>query len=194
MIEYIRGELADLSPTFAVVEAGGVGYGLGISLCTYEAIRGSREVRLYVAEVIREDSHVLWGFATKAERELFLLLTSVSGIGGATARVALSSMSPAELVKAIGSGDERALKGIKGIGAKAAQRIIMDLRDKAMAVGISPAPSSTGIDKELMGEAVSALTMLGFQPGPSHTVVAKLLAETPSMTIEEVIKKALKLL
>ncbi len=195
MIEYIKGELVELTPALAVVDCGGVGYGLNISLGTYSAIQGKRDVRLLVVEVVREDAYTLWGFATRGERELFLLLTSVSGIGASTARMVLSAMSPGELAGIIGGGDERTLRSIKGIGPKAAQRIIVELRDKVLSLeATASATASPGVDKELLQEAVAALTMLGFSPAPSHKVVAKLLAEDPATPIEQLIKKALKML
>ena len=140
MIEYIRGSIAELSPTLAVLDANGVGYGLSISLNTFTAIQGlSGDVKLYVYESIREDAYQLWGFATKVERELFLLLTSVSGVGGQSARVILSSMTPRELCDAISRGDERLLKSAKGVGGKTGQRIIVELKDKIVAWGIDAA-------------------------------------------------------
>ena len=197
MIEYIKGELTELTPALAVVEAGGVGYGLNISLGTYSAIQGKKEVKLLVYEAIREDAFVLWGFATRAERELFLQLNSVSGIGAATSRMILSALSPSELVEVISTGNERALKGIKGIGPKAAQRIIVDLRDKVLGLDITPTSTGTAssnINKEVHDEAVAALTMLGFSPAPSGKVVTKLLTDESDLPIEQVIKKALKML
>lgn len=143
MIEYIRGKLEELTPALAVVDCQGVGYGLNISLGTYTAIQGRQEVKLYVYEVIREDTHQLWGFATKSERELFLQLTSVSGIGVAMSRMILSAFTPAELVEVISSGNDRALKSVKGIGPKAAQRVIVDLRDKILSLDIAPSSSSS---------------------------------------------------
>ncbi|MCD7720901.1 MAG: Holliday junction branch migration protein RuvA [Prevotellaceae bacterium] len=194
MIDYIKGELAELTPTQAVVEAGGVGYALGISLFTYSALEGRREARLWVVEVIREDAYTLWGFATREERSLFLLLTSVSGIGGATARVALSALSPSEMVGAISRGDERVLRGVKGIGPKAAQRIIVELRDKVLGLDVAPEQRAGSIDRELRDEAVAALTMLGFPPAASRKAVVRLLEGEPRMKVEQVIKAALKML
>ena len=197
MIEYVRGTLEELTPALAVVDCGGVGYGLNISLGTFSAIQGKREVKLHVVEVIREDSYMLWGFATKSERELFLQLTSVSGVGAAMARMILSAFSPEELVDVIGSGNDRALKGVKGIGPKAAQRIIVDLRDKIMGLDIGPSgitSAAPNVNKEIQQEAVAALTMLGFSPAPSAKVVTKLLTEEPDAPVEQIIKKALKLL
>lgn len=198
MIEYVSGRLEELTPTMAVVDCNGVGYGLNISLGTYSAVQGKREVKLFVYEVIREDAYTLWGFATRSERELFLQLTSVSGIGAAMARMILSAFSPGELVDIISTGNDRALKSVKGIGPKAAQRVIVDLRDKILALDISPASASSSvaanINTEVQQEAVAALTMLGFSPAPSAKVVGKLLAEEPDMAVEQIIKKALKML
>lgn len=197
MIEYIKGELAELTPALATVEAGGVGYGLNISLITYSAIQGKKEVKLYVYEAIREDAHVLYGFVNKKERELFELLISVSGVGANTARMVLSSLSVNELCNAISSGNERVIKSIKGIGLKTAQRIIVDLRDKIVALGIAteiPAGGSLSapVDNGVRDEAVSALTMLGFAPAPSQKVVMQILQEQPGAPVEEVVKLALK--
>lgn len=198
MIEYVSGRLEELTPTMAVVDCNGVGYGLNISLGTYSAVQGKREVKLFVYEVIREDAYTLWGFATRSERELFLQLTSVSGIGAAMARMILSAFSPGELVDIISTGNDRALKSVKGIGPKAAQRVIVDLRDKILALDISPASASSSvaanINTEVQQEAVAALTMLGFSPAPSAKAVGKLLAEEPDMAVEQIIKKALKML
>jgi len=197
MIEYIKGELTELTPAMAVIEAAGVGYGLNISLNTYDAIQGKKEVRLYVYEAIREDAYILYGFASKQERELFVLLLSVSGVGANTARMMLSSMSQAELCNAISTGDERLIKGIKGIGLKTAQRIIVDLRDKIVSLGIQseiPAGGSMSapVDNAVKDEAVAALTMLGFSPAPSAKVVVAILKDNPSLPVEQVVKLALK--
>ncbi|MCR5821117.1 MAG: Holliday junction branch migration protein RuvA [Bacteroidaceae bacterium] len=201
MIEYIRGQIAELSPTLAVIEAGGVGYGLNISLNTYTAIQGlSGDVKLFVTESIREDAYQLWGFATKGERELFLLLNSVSGIGGASARVILSAMSPNELCEAIMNSDERVLKSAKGIGAKTAQRIIVELRDKIASLGLNAAfsaPSGQPMSNEVKAvqdEAIAALTMLGFSPAPTHKAVTAILRAMPDASVEAVIKQALKMM
>ncbi|MBR0243187.1 MAG: Holliday junction branch migration protein RuvA [Bacteroidaceae bacterium] len=202
MIEYIRGSIAELSPTMAVLDAGGVGYGLNITLNTYTAIQGlSGDVKLYALESIREDAYQLWGFATKAERELFLLLTTVSGVGGQSARVILSSMTPAELCDAISRSDERLLKSAKGVGGKTAQRIIVELRDKIAGLGLDAVVAGAGAqqamtpaNKEVQDEAVAALTMLGFSPAPSQKAVLGILRAEPDASVERVIKLALKML
>ena len=198
MIEYLKGTLADLSPALAVVECHGVGYGVNISLNTFSAIQGKQEVRLWITESIREDAYQLWGFSTRAERELFLLLTSVSGIGAGIARMVLSSMTVSELAGVISEGNDKMLKSVKGIGPKAAQRIIVDLRDKIGSLGIDPpAPLRGGnisVNKEVMDEAVAALTMLGFSPAPAHKAVQHILTDEPSAPVERVIKLALKML
>lgn len=205
MIEYIKGELTDLAPAQAVVEAHGVGYLLNISLNTYTAIQGKKEVRLYVHEAImtggRDDSYTLYGFYAKQEREIYRMLITVSGVGSNTARMILSAITPADLVNVISTGNEKALKGVKGIGLKTAQRIIVDLRDKMTACGIiadmsassagAPAPS---VNTEVHDEAVGALTMLGFSPAPSAKVVTEILQGTPDMPVEQVIKLALKMI
>lgn len=197
MIEYVKGELSELTPALATVEAAGVGYGLNISLNTYTAIQGKKEVKLYVYEAIREDAHTLFGFASKKERELFEQLITVSGVGTGTARMVLSAMSPAELCNSISTGNEKLLKGVKGIGLKTAQRIIVDLRDKIVALGIAdeiPVGGSvaTPVDNKVKDEAVSALTMLGFSPTPSQKVVVAILQEQPELPVEQVVKLALK--
>ena len=195
MIEYLKGELAEVTPAMAVIDCNGVGYGINISLNTYSAIQGKKAVKLYIYEGIREDAYVLYGFSTKQERELFLRLISVSGIGGNTARMILSALSPAELCNVISSGNDKLLKGVKGIGLKTAQRIIVDLKDKIANVGVE----STGkelfpqaIHSEVHEEAVAALTMLGFPAAPSQKVVSAILKEEADLPVEKVIKLALK--
>lgn len=197
MIEYLKGQLAELSPALAVVECHGVGYGVNVTLNTFSALQGKEEVKLWISESIREDAYQLWGFATKVERDLFILLTSVSGIGAASARMVLSAMSPSELCDVIGSGDDKMLRQVKGIGPKAAQRIIVDLRDKMASIGIDlpqAKPTAPQIDSEVLHESVAALTMLGFSPAPTQKVVQKILQEDPACKVEQVIKKALKML
>ncbi len=197
MIDYIKGELTELTPAYATVEAAGVGYGLNISLITYSAIQNKKEVKLWVFESIREDAHVLYGFYNKKEREMFELLITVNGVGANTARMMLSAMSVPELCNAITTGNERVIKGIKGIGKMTAQRIIVDLRDKVVALGIAeeiPAGGSlqAPVNNQVKDEAVSALTMLGFSPAPTQKVVVSILQEQPDLPVEQVVKLALK--
>lgn len=201
MIDYIRGELTELTPTLAVVETVGVGYAMSISLNTFSAIQGKKDVKLYVQESLvtggRDDSYTLYGFSTKQERELYRMLVTVSGVGANMARMILSASSPAELCNIIANGDERMLKNVKGIGLKTAQRIIVDLRDKIVSSGIagelhvSDQPVSM-VNNSVKDEAVQALTMLGFSPAPSAKVVVAILKEQPDLPVEQVIKLALK--
>ncbi|MCR5678922.1 MAG: Holliday junction branch migration protein RuvA [Prevotella sp.] len=197
MIEYIKGELTELTPALATIEAAGVGYGLNISLNTYTSVQGKKDVKLYVYEAIREDAHVLFGFASKREREMFLLLITVSGVGANTARMILSGMSVAELCNAISTGNSRLIQSVKGIGKMTAQRIIVDLRDKIVALGIAdelPAGGSmqAPVNNAVRDEAVAALTMLGFSPAPTQKVVVAILQEQPTLHVEQVVKLALK--
>lgn len=200
MIEYVRGELAELSPAVAVIDCNGVGYAANISLNTYSAIQGKKTCKLYVYEAIREDAYVLYGFADKQERDIFLLLISVSGIGGNTARMILSALSPSELVNVISTENANLLKTVKGIGLKTAQRVIVDLKDKVKTMGMAPADGAGGLggallpvaNAEVQEEAVAALTMLGFAAAPSQKVVLAILKEEPDAPVEKVIKLALK--
>lgn len=201
MIDYIKGELAELTPAQAIVEAYGVGYALNISLNTYENIQGHKDVKLYVHESLvtggRDDSYTFFGFATKQERDLYRLLITVSGVGANTARMILSAAPPAELAGAISSGNERLLKGVKGIGLKTAQRIIIDLKDKILSLGIAQEVSAgtaadSTIPSDVRDEAVAALTMLGFSPAPTAKVVTAILTDDPSLPVEQVVKLALK--
>ncbi|MDR3266807.1 MAG: Holliday junction branch migration protein RuvA [Tannerella sp.] len=196
MIEYIRGEIVELSPTQMIMDCNGIGYELNISVTTYSSFNGQREGKIFVYEVIREDAHVLYGFASREERELFLLLTSVSGVGPNTARMILSSLPPPELIHAISSGDDVGLTRIKGIGNKTAQRIVVDLRNKVKSVeGMSERSKQiAGARSEITEGAVSALVMLGFQKAASQKVVDSILKNSPSLTVEQVIKDALKIL
>ena len=196
MIEYVRGELAELSPATAVIDCNGVGYAANISLNTYSAIQGKKNCKLYIYEAIREDAYVLYGFADKQEREIFLLLISVSGIGGNTI---LSALSPAELVNVISTENANLLKTVKGIGLKTAQRVIVDLKDKIKTMGATVAGGSASAGMllqsasvEVQEEAVAALTMLGFAAAPSQKVVLAILKEEPDAPVEKVIKLALK--
>lgn len=203
MIEYIKGELAELTPVLAVIEARGVGYALSISLNTYTAIQGKKETKLYVHENLvtggRDDCYNLYGFATRQERELYRLLISVSGVGANTARMMLSSITPAELCNAIANGNEKLIKGVKGIGMKTAQRIIVDLKDKILSTGIADElhvattqEESLQVNSTIRDEAVSALTMLGFSPAPSAKIVTQIISEQPDIAVEVVVKEALK--
>jgi Holliday junction DNA helicase RuvA len=200
MIEYLRGELVDLTPAVAIIECHGVGYAANISLNTYAAIQGKKECRLYIYEAIREDAHILFGFVDKQERELFLLLISVSGIGGNTARMILSALSPSELVSVISTENANLLKSVKGIGLKTAQRIIVELKDKIKTEAVAVASVGIGgmggalstASLEVQEEAVAALTMLGFQQSASQKVVIAILKEQSDARVEEVIKVALK--
>lgn len=201
MIEYIRGILDELSPTSAIVEAHGVGYELLISLNTYTAIQGKREVRIFTYEVIREDAHLLYGFATKSERELFVLLIGISGIGGQTARMVLSAFTPPEFADIIRNEDVKMIKSVKGIGPKAAQRIVVELKDKIAldfgtgeGCGQKAGEILTGASRERMEEAVAALTMLGFPPAAGSKVVRQIVKDQPECPVEQIIKQALKLL
>ncbi len=197
MIDYIKGQIGELTPTSCTLETCGVGYELLISLNTYTAIQDRKEVKLYVYEVIREDAHLLYGFSTKQERQLFTLLISVSGVGGQTAKVILSSFSPSELASIIQMENVKLLRGVKGIGPKAAQRIVLDLKDKVVGIEGGATVQSgvaNSINANAVTEAVSALTTLGFPPAASQKCVAALLQENPNLPIEQVIKQALKLL
>ena len=198
MIEYIKGEITDLTPTYCVLETSGVGYMLNVSLVTYQELQGQSVARLYVYENIREDAHVLYGFLTKAERELFLLLISVSGVGAATARMILSSFTVAELQEIIATGNVNAIKSVKGIGLKSAQRIIVDLKDK-VELGVRGEELGVGnvllsSNNENMEEAVAALVALGFQRAASVKVVEKLMKEDATMAVGKIVKKALSMM
>ena len=202
MIEYIKGELTDLSPALAVVEAHGVGYGLNISLNTYSTVQGKKNIKRYVHEAImtggRDDNYTLYGFATKQERSLYRLLITVSGVGANTARMILSSLTTAELCNVIANGDDKMLKTVKGIGLKTAQRIIIDLKDKIVQSGIADElhvnnqSNTSNVNNAVKDEAVGALTMLGFSPAPSAKVVVSILTEQPELPVEQVVKLALK--
>ena len=198
MIEYLKGTLTDLTPALAIVECHGVGYGVNISLNTFSAIQGKQEIKLWITESIREDAYQLWGFSTRDERELFLLLTTVSGIGASIARVILSSLTVSELAGIISEGNDKMLKSVKGVGPKMAQRIIVELHDKIGSLGIQAASPSVSaapvVNKEVLDEAVAALSMLGFSPAPTHKVVQKILTDEPDAPVERVIKLALKML
>ncbi len=235
MIDYIKGELTFLTPTYAVIEAAGVGYQINIALTSYSALsaypqplpestpkselfRGPRQgkggieheetrgviCKLFVTEIIREDTHDLFGFFTTGERDLFVMLMTVSGIGANTARMIMSAYTAAEIRQIIATGNARALSQVKGLGPKTAQRIIVDLKDKVLKIDLGseeaypqPLPEGMGVasvDNEVKQEAVSALTMLGFAAAASGKVVDKILKEDPNASVEKVIKMALKML
>lgn len=206
MIEYIKGNLTDLTPTYAVIEAAGIGYAIHIALPSYSALVGKEntETKLFVTEIIREDTHELFGFFTRGERELFLMLMTVSGIGANTARMIMSAYSASEIRQIIATGNARALAQVKGLGPKTAQRIIVDLKDKVLKVEIDSqepglkeqdgALMPTNVDNEIKQEAISALTMLGFAAAASGKVVDKILSAEPTASVEKVIKLALKML
>jgi len=201
MIEYIKGDLAELQPTVAIIECAGIGYEVNISLNTYSAIQGKLACKLFIYEVIREDTHQLFGFYSREERSLFLLLHSVKGVGGNTARMILSSLSPRELIDVLITENVSLLKTVKGIGLKTAQRIIVELKDKAATLdagAASPkmkgedAGSSIVIQYQVQKEAIAALTMLGFQPAASSKVITALSQEYADAPVEQLIKLALK--
>lgn len=202
MIEYIKGILTELNPTEAVVEAAGVGYGLAITLPTYSALVGQeeKEVKLFVSEIIREDTHEVYGFAVKAERQLFELLLTVSGVGAATARMILSAFNAEELRMLIATGNAKGMAKVKGLGPKTAQRIIVDLKDKALKLDLGGDPTelpmmfAESADTGVKAEAVSALTMLGFNAAASGKAVDKILKAEPTLSVEAVIRKALTML
>lgn len=205
MIEYLSGKVAELTPTTAVVDVNGVGYELNITLTTFssleQAVGGqlgesqtAGQAKLYVHEVIREDAWILYGFASKRERELFRELIGVSGVGSASARMILSSISPAEFEQVITSGDERRLKAVKGIGGKTAQRIIVDLRDKIKPSGDSLLIQPGTPQSDVYDEALAALVMLGFAKPASQKVLSKLFSQEPTLKVEQAIKKALTML
>lgn len=192
MYEYISGKVAELAPTYAVIEAAGVGYYINISLQTFSAIEHCAEARLYVHFVVREDAQTLYGFAAKEERELFRALISVSGVGGNTARTILSTYSPSELRNIIATENAVLLKNVKGLGLKTAQKIIVELSGKMAVMGqsVSAAPSSAA--SGIYDEAMAALAMLGFQRAASDKVLKAILKESPSIAVEEAVRQALR--
>ncbi len=197
MYEYISGRVAELTPAYAVIEAGGVGYYLNISLQTFAAVEGRAEARLFVHFVVREDAQLFYGFATTAERELFRRLVSVSGVGGGTARMVLSTFSPSELANIISSENAVLLKNVKGLGLKTAEKIIVELRDKM--TGIAFDTDSPGAiagkgapDDAVHREALAALAMLGFSRAASDKVVRTVLKDSPTLPVEDVIRQSLK--
>lgn len=192
MIDYLKGELTDINPTYAVVECNGVGYEVNINLIDYVALKDMKDCKIYVHEAIREDAHLLYGFLTKSGRELFRLLIGVSGVGPNTARLIMSSLEVQALQGVITQGDERTLKAVKGVGAKTAQRIIVDLRDKIKADEETLITSK--VSNEAYDDSLAALVMLGFTAQQSNKVLKKLFAADPGLTTEKAIKQALTML
>lgn len=193
MYEYISGKVAELAPTYAVVETAGVGYYINISLQTFSAVEHADNVRLYVHFAVREDAQTLYGFATKEERELFRSLISVSGVGGNTARTILSTYSPSELRNIIATENAVLLKNVKGLGLKTAQKIIVELSGKIALMGATSAVETAPVaDGGIYDEAMAALTMLGFQRAASDKALKAILKESPSIAVEEAVRQALR--
>lgn len=193
MIDYLRGELVEVNPVYAVVECHGVGYEVNISLVDYANIQGAKQTKLYIHEAIREDAHVLYGFTSTRGRELFRLLIGVSGVGPNTARLIMGAMPVGELEAAIARGDDKVLKAVKGIGAKTAQRIIVDLKDKINSAGVTLVNQAPGMT-EAYDESLSALLTLGFNQQPAVKALKKIFEEHPTVSVENAIKLALKML
>lgn len=193
MIEYLKGKITEITPANAVIECYGVGYDVNISLTSYSLLKEGEECKLYIYEAIREDAHLLYGFVKKQERELFILLISVSGVGPNTARIILSSFTPSELENVIASGNVGLLKNVKGIGTKTAERIIVDLKDK-IKVGDSTFIIGTREEQEVQKETIAALVMLGYPQPAAKKVVQKISKENPTYKVEELIKATLKVL
>jgi len=191
MYEFIRGTIAEINPASLVIEAGGIGYAVKISLNTFSQLNNQKEAKVLVHHVVREDGHFLYGFAGPGERELFRNLISVSGVGANTAIMMLSSLSPEEIISAISTDNINTLKSIKGIGLKTAQRIIVDLKDKVVKIA-EPAQILAQTNNTIRNEALSALVMLGFVKKDTEKVIDAILKEQPQMTVESVIKLALK--
>lgn len=191
MYEYIKGTLAEATPAFAVIECGGVGYYVNITVNTYSAIATAKEVMLYLHQIVREDAHLLYGFFTREERTLFRQLISVSGVGANTAGVMLSSMTVGEITGAILTDNVSAIKSVKGIGLKTAQRILIELKDKVGGGDGGGTPAS-GVALTIREEALSALVMLGFVKAQAAKVLDKIMAGGGVASVEELIKRALK--
>lgn len=191
MIAHLQGRLVEKSPTEVVIECHGVGYSVNISLHTFSLLPDGENVKLYTHLQIKEDAHTLFGFAEKAERELFRMLISVSGVGAGIARTMLSSLEPKQVIQAIASGDAVAIQSIKGIGAKTAQRVVLDLKDKVLKLYDLEEVSATGYNTN-KNEALSALEVLGFNKKLAEKAIDKIVKESPSATVETIIKLALK--
>lgn len=191
MYEFIRGNIASLNPTSIIIDAGGIGYFVNISLNTYSKLNGKKEVVILIHQIVREDAHILYGFADKNERDLFRNLISVNGVGASIAIMMLSSLNADEIVAAVTTENVGVLKGIKGIGTKTAQRIIIDLKDK---FGKLPETGQflLSTDNSIQNESLSALVMLGFAKKDAEKIVLKIVQEQPGAAVESVIKQALK--
>lgn len=191
MIAHLQGKLVEKSPTEVVIDCNGVGYQVNISLHTFTLLPDSEHIKLFTFLQVKEDAHTLFGFVEKAERELFKLLLSVSGVGASTARTMLSSLEPRQIIHSIGSGDVVTIQSIKGIGSKTAQRIILDLKDKVLKVYDLEEVSVSGYNTN-KEEALSALEVLGFNKKAAEKVVEKIVRDNPGVTVETIIKQALK--
>lgn len=192
MYEFLNGNISELTPTYVIIDCGGVGYHVNISLQSFTQMDGKKNTLVFLHQVVREDAHLLYGFATKEERDIFRLLISVSGVGANTARVILSSMSVGEVQKAIVSGDINSLKQVKGIGLKTAQRLVVDLKDKMVGKETEPLQLFSPQNNTIRHEALSALVMLGFAKTAVEKVLDQLLHDQKDQTVEELIKSALK--
>ena len=198
MFDYLRGLIAELTPTYAVVECGGVGYIVTISLQTYTQLEGREEALVYVHHIVREDAEILYGFADRAEREIFRLLIGVSGVGGGTARMILSTYTPSELSNIISSENAVLLKNVKGLGLKTAQKIIVEIKDKVVGIGSGAQVAQKDVldnisaGNEAYNEALQALTMLGFGKAASEKVLRKVVKENPAAEVETLIRLSLK--
>ena len=198
MYEYIQGRVDEVTPTYAVIDAGGVGYYINISLQSFTAISALEEARLYIHYIVREDAQILYGFYTKVERDIFRSLLSVSGVGGNTARMILSTYTSDDVIKIISTGQAEMLKSVKGLGLKTAQKIIVELRDKLVGVGSAvqapgAAPATAGlVGSPIYEEAATALQMLGFAKSAADKVLRQVMMEQPGANVETIIRTALK--
>ncbi len=193
MIAHIQGKISEKTPAYIVIDCNGVGYGIQISLNTFEQISTLNEVKLLTHLSIKEDAHILYGFAEEEERQLFLQLISVTGVGTNTARMILSSLKPTEIKHAIGSGNWTLLKSIKGIGPKTAQRLVIDLQDKVKLINLSdPQNTTSGVRSGMVEQALSALVTLGFAKAEAEKVLVKIRQANPEYTVEQLVKQSLK--